>query len=83
LNGTVSLTDVQGGSVNAESTSGSVELVNVVSKDIDVSSVSGEVDFVGPLDPQGPIQLPVAFGRRDAHDPAEQQCQVQRGDVQR
>ena len=53
LNGTAALTDVQGPSIAAESTSGSVEVVNAVSPDIDLSSVSGEVDFSGPLDPKG------------------------------
>jgi DUF4097 and DUF4098 domain-containing protein YvlB len=53
LNGTVSLTDVQGRSVHVESTSGDLELVNVVSRDIDVSTVAGEIDFVGPLEAQG------------------------------
>lgn len=53
LNGTVALTDVQGRSVHAESTSGDLELVNVISPDVDVSTVAGEVDFTGPLDPRG------------------------------
>lgn len=53
LNGRVLLSDVQGATIAAESTSGSVELENVVSADIDASTVSGTVDFSGPLDPRG------------------------------
>ena len=53
LNGTAALSDVQGSSIAAESTSGSVEVMNAVSSDVDLSSVSGSVDFSGPLDPKG------------------------------
>ena len=53
LNGTVSLTDVQGPTVKAESTSGNIELIGIVSPDVEASTVSGEVEFVGPLDPKG------------------------------
>lgn len=57
LNGVIELTDVEGRSVDVESTGSDIVLTNVRSRDVAASTVSGEVEYRGTIESGGQYEF--------------------------
>jgi DUF4097 and DUF4098 domain-containing protein YvlB len=57
VSGTLVIDDVEGPSLQLESTGGTIALTGVRSRDVSASTVSGNVDFRGTIDPRGEYEF--------------------------
>lgn len=57
VSGEVVVDDVEGPSVQLESTGGTITLTGIRSRDVSASTVSGDVDFRGTVDPRGDYEF--------------------------